>query len=107
MPDNSKDTRTMIATPIAQLLRSRKTIVALATALANILVLALPSLEPVRAELVTILTVLGTVLIASISHEDAAAKSAPTTIATGSGDVAVNQPPPNVTTPSAGGSGTG
>jgi hypothetical protein len=82
-----------IISPVAALLKSRKTIVALVTAIVNVLVLAAPSLEPVRGELVTILTILGTVLIASISHEDAAAKSSPTTInAPTLGDVKVTPP---------------
>lgn len=85
----------MIASPAAALLKSRKTIVALVTALVNIIVLLVPSLEPVRGELVTILTILGAVLIASISHEDAASKGQPTTVTTGSAEtVNVNQPPP-------------
>lgn len=89
-----EDTRTMIASPAAALLKSRKTIVALVTALVNVFVLLIPSLETVRGELVTILTILGTVLIASISVEDAASKGQPTTVTTGSAEtVNVNQPP--------------
>lgn len=90
---NTDPKPTPIITPVKLLLQSRKTLVALATALVNVLVLAVPSLVPVRTELVTIFTILGTVLIASISHEDAAAKSAPTTVATGSGNVLVTQQP--------------
>lgn len=88
------DTRTVVVSPVAQLLKSRKTIVALVTALVNVLVLTVPSLQPVQGELVTIFTILGTVLIASISHEDAASKGATTSVTTGSAEsVNVNQQP--------------
>jgi hypothetical protein len=89
------DNRTMIVSPVAQLLKSRKVIVALVTALVNIIVLLLPSLQPVQGELVVILTTLGTVLMASISYEDGKEKGAPQTITTGSAEsVNVNQAPP-------------
>lgn len=95
MPENSTDdTRTMIASPVAALLKSRKVIVALATALANIVVLAIPSLELIRMELVTVFTALGSLLIYAIMKEDVAEKGAPTTVTTGSAEtVNVNQQP--------------
>lgn len=87
------ETPTAVVDPVLALLRSRKTIVALATAVATLVVLAVPSLEKAQPALVTVFTVLGTMLIYAISKEDAALKSAPTTVNAGTGDVTLNQPP--------------
>lgn len=96
-PTPTKDPRTMIASPLAALAKSRKAMVALITAAVNLLIIFQPSLEPHRAELLAfsmaLWTILSGVLINSIAKEDAQEKGAPTTVNTGSGDVAVNQPP--------------
>lgn len=94
-----EDTRTPVISPGLQLLKSRKTMVALVTAIVSVLILVVPDLEKVQGELITILTILASVLIASIAHEDAASKGSPTTVATGSGDVTVTTPPAPPNTP--------
>ncbi len=98
------DTRTPVLSPGIQLLRSRKTIVALVTALVNIAVLLVPSLQPVQGELVVVFTILGSVLMASISWEDSATKRGTTTnVTTGSAEsIHVNQPPTSADTSSQG-----
>lgn len=65
---------TPVTGPFAALLKSRKALVALLTALANILVVWLvakvPELAPYTAELLAVFTALGGVLIGSIAYED-------------------------------------
>ena len=61
-----------ILTPLALLLKSRKVIVSLCALLMNVLVTALPALEPYRGELMTVITGLALALIGGIAYEDAA-----------------------------------
>lgn len=90
---NTEPQPTPIVTPIKLLLTSRKFITALVTGIINLLVIAVPSLEPVQNELVTTFTALGLAIILGIAHEDNGAKSAPTYInAPAAGDVTVTPP---------------
>lgn len=68
----TNDTRTPVLTPILMLLRSRKGLTALITAILNIVILLWPAAEPYREDLMTIITILGSVLIAAIAYEDKA-----------------------------------
>jgi hypothetical protein len=61
-----------IMTPIALLLKSRKVIVSACALLLNLLVTAVPELEPYRGELMVVITGLALALIGGISYEDAA-----------------------------------
>lgn len=61
-----------IWTPLVLLLKSRKVIVSLCALLMNLLVTALPALEPYRGELMTVITGLALALIGGIAYEDAA-----------------------------------
>lgn len=63
--------------PLLALLKSRKFMVAVVTLGVNMLIAQEPRLEPVRTELMTILTLVGTVLIGAIAHEDASKSSGP------------------------------
>ena len=65
---------TPVIGPIMAILRSRKFIVALASLLVSLLVLAIPDLTEVRGELLTLLVAFGLALIGGITIEDAAAK---------------------------------
>ena len=69
-----KDTRTPLVDPLLNLLRSRKFLVALGTIVVDVIVACVPVLEPVRGELLTVLTTLGSVLVAAIAFEDGKAK---------------------------------
>lgn len=62
--------------PVVALLKSRKFWVSVATLATNIIVAQVPALADVQTELVAVITAVGVVLIGSIAHEDAAAKSA-------------------------------
>lgn len=85
---------TVILSPILALLQSRKVVIAIVTAAVNILIVTVPSLEPVQTELLAVFTALALALIGGISYEDAAEKGAPTTVTTGSAEnVNVNSPP--------------
>lgn len=61
-----------IWTPLLLLLKSRKVIVSLCALLLNLLIAALPELEPLRGELMTVITGLALALIGGIAYEDAA-----------------------------------
>jgi hypothetical protein len=61
-----------ITGPLLALLRSRKFLIAVATLLVDLLIAYVPAFEGVRAELLTVFTVLGTTLIAAIAYEDGA-----------------------------------
>lgn len=91
------DKPTPIVSPIAALLRSRKSMTALIGALISLAVPFAPGLEEQRANLLTIALimcpVLAAVLTNSIAVEDAAQKSAPTTVNAGTADVTVTTPP--------------
>lgn len=63
---------TPVLGPILAMLRSRKFIIALAVLLISLLTMAIPSLEEVRGELLTLLITLGLALIGGITIEDAA-----------------------------------
>jgi len=65
---------TPVVGPIMAILRSRKFIVAAASLLISLLVLAVPDLAEVRGELLTLLVAFGLALIGGITIEDAAAK---------------------------------
>lgn len=69
MPTLYDDVRPLVD-PILLLLKSRKAVVALITAGVDLLVLAVPSLLPVRDQLLTILTVLGLSLMGLTAGED-------------------------------------
>lgn len=62
--------------PLISLLRSRKFIAALMTLIVDVIIAYAPSLEPVRAELLTVFTVVGSTLIAAIAYEDGQAAKA-------------------------------
>lgn len=79
-PEPTKDPRTMLATPIAQLLRSRKAVAVLAGVIINLLIVFLPPdiaprFNDMRDELVTAVTILVSLLVGGISLEDAAANA--------------------------------
>ena len=61
--------------PILNLLRSRKFMVALMTLTIDVLVAYVPALEPARAELLTVFTLIGSLLVAAIAYEDGKAKA--------------------------------
>lgn len=65
-----------VIAPLLALLRSRKFIVAVITVLLDVLIAYLPSLEPVRSELLTVFTLIGSVLVGSIAYEDGKANGA-------------------------------
>ncbi len=65
-------TRRPIIDPILLALKSRRVIVALCTLLIGLLTLAVPDLQPIRGELLTLLITLGLAVIAGYSVEDAA-----------------------------------
>ncbi|MGF1507406.1 MAG: hypothetical protein GYB64_13530 [Chloroflexi bacterium] len=65
-----EDELTPVLGPLLALLRSRKVMVALITLIVNALIVLVPELEPVQAELLVVLTALGTALIAAIAYED-------------------------------------
>jgi len=59
--------------PVLSLMRSRKFIVAVITLIVDVVVAYVPTLEPVRTELLSVFTAIGVALVASIAYEDAAA----------------------------------
>lgn len=61
--------------PLLGLLRSRKFIVAVVTLVVDVLLAYLPQLEPVRVELMTVFTLVGSLLMAAIAYEDGQAKA--------------------------------
>jgi hypothetical protein len=61
---------TPIVGPLLRLLHSRKFIVALMTLVIDVLIAYVPVLEPAQTELLTISTLLGSLLMASIAYED-------------------------------------
>jgi hypothetical protein len=61
--------------PLVNLLRSRKFIVAVVTLAVDVLVAYLPQLEPVRTELMTVFTLIGSLLVAAIAYEDGQVKA--------------------------------
>jgi len=69
-----KDNRTPLIDPLLNLLRSRKFLVAVLTVVVDVIVAYAPMLEPVRGELLTVLTTVGSVLVATIAFEDGKAK---------------------------------
>lgn len=89
---------TPVVTPLVALLKSRKAMTALIGALISLAIPFAPGLEAQRENLLTVGLILSGLLAATLTHsiavEDAAEKSAPTTVNTGSGDVQVVPPPP-------------
>jgi hypothetical protein len=79
-----------VISPIILLLRSRKFLLAVVGIVLDVLVALDPNLAGQRDALLLAITTLIGVLIGGISFEDGKEKSAPTTVNTGSGDVAVN-----------------
>lgn len=67
------DARTAILTPLLDLLKSKRALVSLATIVVSILILAVPSLDSLRGELLTLVTALALVLIGGYTVSDAAA----------------------------------
>ena len=61
---------TPIFGPLLALLRSRKFMAALMTLIVDVIIAYVPTLEPVRAELLTVFTLVGSVLIGAIAYED-------------------------------------
>jgi hypothetical protein len=94
---------TPIVSPIAALLRSRKTMTALIGALISLLVPFAPGLEAQRENLLTVGLILSGVLAATLTHsiavEDAAEKSAPALMPIGSAETVNVQPPADTSTP--------
>jgi hypothetical protein len=62
--------------PLLGLLRSRKFMVTVMTAVVSVIVAYIPALEPVREELLAVLTTIGLALVAAIAYEDGKAKEA-------------------------------
>lgn len=69
---NDKTTRMPIVDPLLLVLKSRRVLIALAALLVGLLLLAVPTLEPVRGELLTLVITLALALIGGYSVEDAA-----------------------------------
>ncbi len=87
-PTPTPETRTMVLSPLSQLLRSRKVMVALFTAIINLLIPFAPGLEAHREDLLTVALIVTPLLAATLIHgittEDAAGKSGATaTVSTG------------------------
>ncbi len=61
--------------PLLALLRSRKFMAAMMTLAIDLLIAYAPALEPVRAELLAVFTLVGSLLVAAIAYEDAQAKA--------------------------------
>ncbi len=70
---NEKSKRMPILDPLLLVLKSRRVLIALAALLVGLLLLAVPQLEPVRGELLTLVITLALALIGGYSVEDAAA----------------------------------
>lgn len=68
---------TPVIGPLVELLRSRKFMVALMTLVVDVLIAYVPALEPARAELLVVFTLIGSLLVGAIAWEDAAAKGSP------------------------------
>lgn len=66
---------TPIIDPLLNLLRSRKFLIAVFTLVIDVLVAYVPEFEAVRTELLTIFTLIGSLVIAAIAHEDGKAKA--------------------------------
>ncbi len=75
MSDPNTDLTPVIG-PLMGLLRSRKFMVALMTLIVDLVVAYVPALEPVRAELLAVFTVIGSALVAAIAYEDGRAREA-------------------------------
>jgi hypothetical protein len=73
---NEKTDITPVIGPLLELLRSRKFMVALMTLAVDVLIAYVPALEPARAELLVVFTLIGSLLVGAIAWEDAAAKGA-------------------------------
>lgn len=56
--------------PLLNLLRSRKFMVAVLTLAIDVIIAYVPELESVRAELLTVFTVVGSILLGAIAYED-------------------------------------
>lgn len=72
MPETPVTPVTPVLGPIMAILRSRKFIIALASLLISLVVMAIPDLAEVRGELLTLLVAFGLALIGGITIEDAA-----------------------------------
>jgi len=70
--NENKALRRPIIDPLLLALKSRRVIVALVTLLVGLLTLAVPELQPVRSELLTLLITLALAVIGGYSIEDAA-----------------------------------
>jgi len=66
---------TPIIDPLLNLLRSRKFLIAVFTLVIDVLVAYVPEFEAVRTELLTIFTLIGSLVIAAIAHEDGKVKA--------------------------------
>jgi hypothetical protein len=64
-----------IIDPLLNLLRSRKFLIAVFTLVIDVLVAYMPEFEAVRTELLTVFTLVGSLVIATIAHEDGKAKA--------------------------------
>jgi hypothetical protein len=71
MSENKIERRPVID-PVLMALKSRRVIVALAALIVGLLTLAVPELEPVRAELLTLVITLALAVIGGYTVEDAA-----------------------------------
>ncbi|HEC23427.1 MAG TPA: hypothetical protein ENI95_10985 [Chloroflexi bacterium] len=61
--------------PLLKLLRSRKFMVAVMTLVIDVLIAYAPALEPVRGELLSVFTLVGSLLVAAIAYEDGQSKA--------------------------------
>lgn len=71
-PFDNKGTRRPLIDPLLLALKSRRVLVAVAALLVGIITLAVPELEAVRGELLTLLITLALAVIGGYSIEDAA-----------------------------------
>ena len=69
MPSVEFDVKPIIG-PLVNLLKSRKFMTAVMTILVDVVIAYVPALEPVRGELLTVFTTVGSILIAAIAFED-------------------------------------
>jgi hypothetical protein len=72
MPHEDKSLRRPLIDPVLLAFKSRRVLIAAAALLIGLLTLAVPTLQPVRQELLTLLITLALALIGGFSVEDAA-----------------------------------
>lgn len=70
---HDKANRRPVIDPLLLALKSRRVLIALAALMVNLLLMAVPELEPVRGEILSLVTVFALALIGGYTIEDAAA----------------------------------